>query len=130
MTYAILWFPGFRSSRMNFGEYRAYSVHSRCSASWLESRRSFEDATERIPPADSAPSPDQLQTQSFVGSEMLLYPEKDTLCCVDICGGLRSRSRRLALALLAHRQPDGSFAAYSGEELDAKAKELGAIGTA
>ena len=27
MTYAILWFPGIRSSRTNFGVYRAHSVH-------------------------------------------------------------------------------------------------------
>jgi hypothetical protein len=66
----------------------------------------------------------------FCGGQMVFSRDRVELCGADICSGPRQGSRRIVLELLSRRRREGSFVAYSGDALEARAKELGAEGTA
>jgi hypothetical protein len=70
------------------------------------------------------------ETRKFERGEMVFFEDRVVLCGVDICSGPRSQSRRVVLELLSQQKKDGTFAAYSGGELEAEAKRKGANGTA
>ena len=76
------------------------------------------------PGQESRPAP-----QPFSGGQLVFHQDRVELCGVDICSGPRSRSRRIVLELLSKRVKGGSFAAYSGEDLEAEAKRNGAKGS-
>src|SRR5262245_6824902 len=84
------------------------------------------ESTAQSVPARPAP----VIPSDFVGGDLKFYADRVELCGVDICSGSRSRSRRVVLELLGQKRPDGSFCAYSGEDLEAKAKEKGVDGSA
>lgn len=97
----------------------------------------FDAAKPVIQPLEETqPSPTQSELRQpvaegpFNGGEIVFYQDHVEFCGVDICRGRRSRSRRIVLELLSKQLPDRSFVAYSGDELEARAKEHGAKGTA
>lgn len=84
---------------------------------------------EQPPPAGNKGSV-PLEVRVFDGGQLIFHPDRVELCGVNICSGPRSQSRRVVLELLSMRRSDGTFIAYSGEDLEAKAKEKGAKGSA
>jgi hypothetical protein len=83
-------------------------------------------------PNDSVPltQKERPAPQTFSGGEVVFRKDRVELCGADICSGPRSRSRRIVLELFGKRQKDGSFVAYSGEDLEIEAKRNGAKGSA
>ena len=67
---------------------------------------------------------------AFRGGEVVFHPDRVLFCGVVICSGPRSQTRRVVLELLGQTRTDGSFSAYSGEDLESRAKQKGAKGTA
>lgn len=59
---------------------------------------------------DAAPQP-------FKGGEMVFHPDRVELCGVDICSGTRAKKYRTTLELLAKKDDNGAFKAYSCQEL-------------
>jgi len=89
--------------------------------------------SDRKPSNSPAATTDGQQAEAptqFHSGEMVFLPDRVTFCGVDICSGARSSTRRVVLELLGKTRPDGSFLPYSGGDLEAKAKEKGANGTA
>ena len=84
-------------------------------------------SSSAAPPASPSPlSPQEPQTpQSFAGGEIVFYPDRVELCGVNICGGRRSKSRRVLLELLSKQRENGEFVAYSGDELESAGQRLG-----
>ena len=56
-------------------------------------------------------------TTPFVGGEIVFYPDRVELCGVDICSGTRTKKYRVTLKLLAKKDGNGAFKAYSCEDL-------------
>ena len=92
---------------------------------------------ERVP-RDPAPTPvattsnvpspaqsDEAEPRPFTGGEMVFYRDRVEFCGVDICSGPRTRSKRVLLELLSKRNERGEFAPYSGEDLEAAARQVG-----
>jgi len=69
-----------------------------------------------------------LEPKTFNGGEVVFYSDRVEICGVDICSGPRRASRRIVLELLSRRRNNGSFVAYSGDDLAAEAKKNGARG--
>jgi len=65
----------------------------------------------------------------FEKGDMVFFSDRVELCGVVICSSKRSRSKRVVLELLSERRA-GSFVPYSGDDLESKAKQKGAKGTA
>jgi hypothetical protein len=93
-------------------------------------RRHIEATCLALRPDESCPGEAKLDARPFSGGEMRFYSDRVELCGADICSGPRSGSRRVVLELLSRRRKDGSFVPYSGEDLEAEAKQHGAKGTA
>jgi hypothetical protein len=55
--------------------------------------------------------------QPFLGGEIVFFPDRVELCGADICSGRRCQTKRTLLELLRVKQSDGSYAAYSSEQL-------------
>jgi len=91
-------------------------------------------ARESGPGESPLPTPvqprDAGELQEFSGGEVVFFEDRVEICGVDVCSGPRSRSRRVVLELLSRQKNGTTFVAYSGEELEAGAKEKGAKGTA
>ncbi len=61
----------------------------------------------------------------FAGGQMVFFKDRVELCGVDICSGPRSEPARCVLDLLRQKRDDGTFEAYSGNELAEKADRSG-----
>lgn len=66
----------------------------------------------------------------FDGGEMIFHADRVEFCGVDVCSGPRSSSKRTVLELLSQKHTDGTYVAFSGEELESQLKERGGRGTA
>lgn len=73
-------------------------------------RLGTKSVDEQVQPANLPP---------FEGGVLAFYDDRIELCGVDICSGPRSGLKRSVLELLARKDSDGSFVAYSGQELAA-----------
>jgi hypothetical protein len=80
-------------------------------------------------PTSSPEQEERPAPQPFSGGKLVFHRDRVELCGVIICSGPRSRSRQIVLELLGKRQKNGSFVAYSGEDLEAAAKQNGAKGS-
>lgn len=81
---------------------------------------------------DSADSTDvtaEVPPVPFAGGNLVFYADRVELCDVDICSG-RSGSKRIVLELLSSRKADGTFPAFSLDELQTAVSERGGKGTA
>ena len=65
----------------------------------------------------------------FQGGVMAFFQDRVELCGVDICSGPRCQTRRRILELLRRKQSDGSFVAYSTEQLAEELESNGRQGT-
>ncbi|MEX2169840.1 MAG: helix-turn-helix transcriptional regulator [Pirellulales bacterium] len=72
---------------------------------------------------------DSVEPQPFSGGTMKFYSDKVELCGVDICSRRRSKTRRRILELLCRMREDGTFEAYSGDEIAVKLNCRGGKGT-
>ena len=103
---------------------------------FLATHQGTEESVGTRPASPSAPTPakavaaeEVVPLEAFSGGEMVFFSERVELCGVTICGGPRSQTRRRILDLLREKQSNGSFVAYSGEELAEKAGLEGGRGT-
>jgi len=79
----------------------------------------------RVPSASECEDTPGLQP--FTGGEIVFHPDRVDFWGVDICSGTRSKTKRRILDLLRLQNDDGTFVAYSGEQLAKKLKLEGAV---
>jgi hypothetical protein len=107
-----------QQQREKLEQIRIYNVSLRRNRSLIGPRQTQQAAEKRDCP------------QPFRGGDLVFYADRVELCGVDICSGPRSRSRRIALELLSRRGQNGLLTAFSGDNLEAEARRLGAKGSA
>ena len=85
-----------------------------------------QDSQPQPAPPDVPQSPPPLP---FSAGTMVFYEDRVELCGVDICSGRRSQTKRKILELLAKKRSDGTFVAYSSQNLADQVKAKGGQGT-
>ncbi|MEZ6152329.1 MAG: hypothetical protein R3C09_19690 [Pirellulaceae bacterium] len=99
------------------------------------SAESMEPAAEVVLPTssettvDSTVVPVEVPPIPFAGGNLVFYLDRVELCGVDICSGVRSRSRRITLELLAKQDDRGQFVFYGGDDLEDEVAGQGGKGT-
>ena len=78
-----------------------------------QSRPLHPDTDDGVVDAEAA----EQVTRTFEGGELVFFPDRVELCGIDICSGPRCQTKRRILDLLRNTKSDGSFVAYSGDQL-------------
>lgn len=91
----------------------------------VEERQAIRKETGEPAPEEDLPASSDASTDTayvppvpFAGGDLVFYEDRVELCGVDICSGVRSRSRRITLELLAKQDDRGQFLFYGGDDLE------------